>query len=125
MLGLILDNIVVFLYRIVRTGISAHRSRAWPTSTGTVEESSSPENESYPFAEVSYRYAAEGTSHSGSYIKGFWYNSSAKLFAARFPPGRQIVIRYRPDYPAESFLREADQPISKAEHMQTDPKTTS
>jgi len=79
MVGLILDNIIVFLYRIIRTGIGAYRSQAWLATTGEVEESNAPEHEMYPFARVSYSYVANGVDHSGIYIKGFWYDSSAKV----------------------------------------------
>jgi hypothetical protein len=107
-LGLILDNVIVFLYRIIRTGIGTYRSRKWTKTTGIVQDSHSPKYP-YPFANFYYSYNVDGADHSGEYIKGFWFDTTAKLFADRFPPGRQIVIRYRPDNPAQSFLREDDQ----------------
>jgi len=85
MVGLILDNIIVFLYRIIRTGIGAYRSQAWLATTGEVEESNAPEHEMYPFARVSYSYVANGVDHSGIYIKGFWYDSSEKVSRRNSP----------------------------------------
>jgi hypothetical protein len=108
--GLILDNIIVFLYRTIRTSFGAYRSRSWPTATGEVEYSYSPEKEGYPFAKIDYLYDAGGQTRSGTYIKGFYYEGSAKSFAASFPSGRKVIIRFRPDDPARSFLREDDQP---------------
>jgi len=118
MLGLILDNIIVFLYRIIRTGISAYRSRAWPTTTGIVEESRAFADDPYPSTEVYYSYPAGGTPHSGTYIKGFCFGSSAKSFATSFPSKREIVVRYRPDLPIRSFMREDDQLVVSAAHPQ-------
>jgi len=109
LLGLILDNIVVFLYRTIATIIGEYRSRAWLVTTGIVEESRAPEGEHYPYAELAYSYTAEGESHSGTYTKGFWFETSAKAFANRFPLSSGLVIRYRPGLPSESFLRERDQ----------------
>jgi hypothetical protein len=104
--GLILDNIIVFLYRIIRISIGAYRSSTWPTTTGKVDDSCAPEHEMYPFAEVFYSYIVDGENHSGTYTKGFWYTDSAKHFAADFPPGRSVIIRYRPDHPSEPFMQE-------------------
>jgi hypothetical protein len=109
MLGLILDNIIVFVYRLIATSIGNYRSRAWPTTVALVEDAYSPQHESYPFAEVAYSFVVENQSHTGVHRKGFWYTDSAKRFAARFPPGRKIIIRYHPGLPTQSFLREEDQ----------------
>ena len=114
--GLILDNIVVFLYRIIRISIGAYRSSTWPTTTGTVDDSCAPEHEMYPFAKVSYSYVVDGEDHSGSYTKGFWYTDSAKLFAARLQAGRKIVVRYRPDDPARAYFCEEDQVSISVDH---------
>ena len=109
MLGLILDNIVVFLYRTIATIIGEYRSRAWRVTTGIVEGTCAPENEHYPYAELAYSYTAEDESHSGTYTKGFWFQASAKAFVDRFPLASDIVVRYRPSLPSESFFRERDQ----------------
>jgi hypothetical protein len=109
LLGLILDNIVVFLYRTIATLIGEYRSRAWHVTTGIVEGMCAPENEPYPYAELAYSYTAEGESHSGTYTKGFWFQASAKAFARRFPLSSDLVVRYRPGLPSESFLREREQ----------------
>jgi hypothetical protein len=110
--GLILDNIIVFLYRLIATSVGHYRSRAWPTTIALVEDARSPEHESYPFAEVTHSFVAEGESRTGVYTKSFWYSGSAKRFAGRFPPGREVIVRYRAGLPNQSFLREDDQKVA-------------
>src|SRR5258708_33272269 len=109
LLGLILDNIVVFLYRTISTIIGEYRSRAWHVTTGIVEGTCASENEHYPYAELAYSYTAEGESRSGTYTKGFWFQASANAFASRFPLSSDLVVRYRPGRPSYSFLCECDQ----------------
>ena len=120
MLGLILDNIVVFLYRIIRNSVGVYRSREWLTTPGIVEESRAFADDPYPSAEVYYSYATEGATHSGTYVKGFWYGNSARSFARNFPSGRKIVVRYCPDLPARSFMREDEQRSASKAHPRSD-----
>jgi hypothetical protein len=75
------------------------------SSRGCVRQKTSPAL----YAELAYSYTAEGESQSGTYTKGFWFQASAKAFASRFPLSSDIVVRYRPGLPSESFLREREQ----------------
>jgi hypothetical protein len=107
-LGLILDNLIVFFFRLIRIAIGVCRSNRWKTTRAEIHDSYA-EGGSYPFASVHYDYVVDGVRHSGEYLKGFWYESSAREFAGIFPARRSIVVRYRPTNPAKSFLRESDQ----------------
>jgi hypothetical protein len=109
MLGWFLDDIVVFRFRTILRYVRQVRSRNWPVASGTVEESRCVECAMYPSAQLVYSYTVLGKGHSGTYKRGFWYRSSAKRYASRFTPSSRLVVRYRPDVPAESFIREEDQ----------------
>ena len=107
--GLILVNIIVFLYRIITGLVGEHRSRHWPTTAGILTEARSNENSSYPLARVAYSYRVHDKNYSGVYKKGFWYRDSASQFAKGLVPQFSLVVRYRTEAPTESFLSRADQ----------------
>ncbi len=67
-----------------------------------------PEHEMYPYAEVIYSYSVDNESYSGSYIRGCWFDNTAERFAKRFMPPKRVIIRYRPDNPAESVIKEKE-----------------
>jgi len=106
--GLILDNILVFLYRTILRIVWEGRSNTWPTTVGVVEAAQASEHEMYPYAEVIYSYSVDNESYSGSYIRGCWFDNTAERFAKRFMPPKRVIIRYRPDNPAESFIKEKE-----------------
>jgi hypothetical protein len=101
--GLILDNILVFLFRAIRLFYLDSQSRKWKVTEGTVEDSHAPELEIYPYASVNYSYKVEGETMVGRYERGFWYNSSAQDFASFYPASKTILVRYNPVNPGESF----------------------
>jgi hypothetical protein len=107
--GLILDNIVVFLFRVFTTLIGEYRSRDWPQAKGILTNSHSDDSYGYPLAEVTYSYTVDGECYSGLYKKGFWYRDSAVRFAKRVAPQTVLVVRYRLGAPSVSFLRKEDQ----------------
>jgi len=101
---LIMDNIVVFLFRVISLFLAERRSRNRPTTTGTVKDARSCEGP-YPLVEITYVYRAEGNRYSGIYKKGFWYRGSAARFAERISSrDSQIPMRYRKDQQDRSFL---------------------
>jgi hypothetical protein len=106
--GLILDNIVVYLIKMVMLSVREFRSRNWTLTEGVVESSHSYEG-MYPYAAVNYTYKVNGESNYGTYYRGFWYSDSTISFADSYPPLRKIVIRCNPVRPSESFLCEGDQ----------------
>jgi hypothetical protein len=112
--GLILDNIVVFLYRLIAILIGEYRSRDWPRAKGILTEARTDGSYGYPLPEMTYSYTVDGTSYSGLYKKGFWYRDSAVRFAQRLAPQTELVVRYRLGSPVDSFLRKSDQRSSSA-----------
>jgi hypothetical protein len=62
----------------------------------------------YPYAEVFYSYSVGDESYSGTYIKGCWFDGTAQRYAKSFMPPKGITVRYRPDNPAEFFIKEKD-----------------
>ena len=105
--GLILDNILVFLYRTILRIVWEGRNNTWPTTVGVVEAAQAPEHEMYPYAEVIYSYSVDNESYSGSY-KRLLVRQYGQRFAKRFMPPKRVIIRYRPDNPAESFIKEKE-----------------
>jgi hypothetical protein len=106
--GLILDNILVFLYRTILRKIWEIRSNTWPPTLGVVDAAHAPEREMYPYAEVSYSYSVSDKNYWGTYTRGCWFDGTAERFAKRFMPPKKITVRYRPDNPAESFIKEKE-----------------
>ncbi|MGI4827094.1 MAG: hypothetical protein ACRYFU_02740 [Janthinobacterium lividum] len=112
--GLILDNIVVFLYRLIAILVGEYRSRDWPRAKGILTDARTDGSYGYPLAEVTYSYTVDGTSYSGLYKKGFWYRDSAVRFAQGLASQTELVVRYRLGSPVDSFLRKSDQRSSSA-----------
>jgi hypothetical protein len=107
-IGLILDNIVVFLYRVIVRAADQYRSRNWATTVGVVENAYS-EGGSYPFAEVVYTYSVNNQNYSGRYTKGYWLEASARQYINHFPEAGKLVIRYQTEKPGTSSVRETEQ----------------
>ncbi len=70
MLGLFLDNIIIFVFRLVMRAFHLFRSRDWPKVSGKIEWCESSELTSYPYVDLSYSYVADGLVCYGSYRKG-------------------------------------------------------
>lgn len=119
MLGLILDNIIVYLFRHIRRLLEERRSSTWPTAEGTVEKSSWPTQTSYPLAEVLYKYTVDGNCYSGIHKRAFWFESAAKNYAEEFPPAINLVVRYKPGEPIRSVVHYWDQFASITEDGKT------
>ncbi len=107
--GLILDNVIVFLYRLIVPLIKEYRSRAWPQTKGILTEAHAHPSYAYPLAEVTYSYTVGASSYSGLYKRGFWSRDSAVRFVERLAPQTDLTVRYRPDAPQQSFLSRKDQ----------------
>jgi hypothetical protein len=110
LLGVFLDNIIVYLFRTVLRLIKENRSNTWPVTKGSVESSCGPGLALYPMAEVVYTYTAEGARFSGLHKRAFfWSKSSATDYACRFTPASYFVVRYKPGEPMKSVVRYWDQ----------------
>lgn len=107
MLGLIFDNILVFLFRVTRKLYCERITRNWLTTTGVVEQKEAYGG-SYPYASVSYWYSVNGERYPGTYTKPFWSQDGAYNFIRRVAQPSAIVVRYNPANPAESFIREPE-----------------
>lgn len=62
----------------------------------------------YPYAEVIYSYSVGAESYSGTYLRGCWLKDTAERFAKKFMPPKRIMVRYCPDNPAKSFIKEKE-----------------
>ena len=105
MFGLVLDNIIVYLFRTVRRLIRENRSVSWPVTQGKVLRAYSADSASYPQAEVIYTYRVGGKLYTGMHTMAFWCTGSAADYAGRFVQGQDLPVRYRPDQPAMSVVR--------------------
>jgi Protein of unknown function (DUF3592) len=110
LLGVFLDNIIVYLFRTVLRLMSENRSRTWPVVNGKVESSSCPGLFLCPSAAVVYTYTVEGKSYSGVHKRAFfWSKESAEDYADRCTPTSYLVVRYNPGEPMKSVVRYWDQ----------------
>lgn len=105
---LILDNIIVFLFRTFRQAFLAFRCRNWNIVDAVIRTTKAG-NGMYPYVEITYVYKLTGVRYSGTCVYGFWYRSSAKEFAGIFAGGKSIKVRYSAEIPARSYFLEADQ----------------
>ncbi|MES2393618.1 MAG: DUF3592 domain-containing protein [Acidobacteriota bacterium] len=103
----IIDNIVVFLYWLIRQTIMDMQSSHWPVTEAIVLEARSLST-MYPRAAARYRFMVDGQQHEGRYDKGFWSSDSALRYADLLAATGQIQIRYNPASPSRSCLRSTD-----------------
>jgi hypothetical protein len=109
MAGLVLDNIVVFLFWIIRQLIIDFRTRSWPTTTAIISDANA-DSSMYPQTTAHYRYEVNGEEFYGEYTKHFWYRNSAYNFAIDMKRSPKISVRFDPNSPSHSFVRESDMP---------------
>jgi hypothetical protein len=108
MLGLFLDNIIVFLFRLFRRWFLESRCKNWILSDAVIYVTRT-DYRSYPYVEIEYDYKVGDASYSGICLHGFWDSDSARRFGEEFPENKTIRIRYSPDSSAKSYMREEDQ----------------
>jgi hypothetical protein len=105
---LILDNLVVILWRILWRWSLEFRCRNWHWIGGVIS-SVKVDGGMYPFVEIRYGYTILDARHKGSYRHEFWYPTSAKDFAGGFRGGDSIRLRYSPRDPSKSYVLMDDQ----------------
>jgi hypothetical protein len=105
-----LDDCVVFYVRLVFLLGTDLKAEKWSKVEATVEGARSLESW-FPTSQVSYRYNADGSEHSGVSKRPFFRESSAQRYASRFVSGRNAQVRYNPKEPKESMLLEEDQAL--------------
>lgn len=106
---LILDNIFVFLWRWVAHTFRLIRCRNWPIVTGTLDNVDCPDHGVYPYAEIHSCYKVGDEEFYSRVLRGFWYDDSAHDFARRFRRLKSLAVRYSPDNPGKSYVRDSDQ----------------
>ena len=85
------------------------QSASWTRIEGVIKTAVAPEHEMYPYASITYAYKVNFERYSGEYMRGFWYDDSAREFAQRFIPGEHLAVRVNPAKPEKSYLLEQDQ----------------
>lgn len=89
---------------------------SWPVQMGHLESSrvvlesggGQPGAAAY-YAELRYSYAVQGTRYSGFVRRRFIRKQSAEGWTRRFTNSDMLTVRYSPNTPADSVLREEDQ----------------
>lgn len=117
---LILDNILVFLFRTFFRLFWQWYSSDWPVTVAVIHQSI-PDTSMYPSVRATYTYAVNGIGFSGQYKRGYWLSESAKDFARHFAKGKRVAIRYNPRKPGQSFLRESF--LSQWDQIPADPNS--
>lgn len=93
MVGLYLDDILIFVFRTLFRFIQDWNARSWPIVEGEI---------------------LNGAQHFGLSREPFFFRSSADDYVKRFVPEWKVKIRYNASRPDESFLSEHDQAIPPA-----------
>jgi hypothetical protein len=109
-MGLIGDNIVVFLWRTIWRWFLEFRCRDWALISGVVSAVQINEG-MYPFVEIRYNYKVRDTRCKGTCLHGFWYSDSARRFGKEFRGGGKILIRYSQENSQKSYLLIEDQEV--------------
>lgn len=105
MAGWFADIIVEFLFRLVMRMVRIFHSRAWPTVTGEVTDSTY-QKASYgcDVAEVCYKYRIDGELYTGMYAKPFISSMRGEDYVARLQVGTELVLRVKPGEPSISVM---------------------
>ena len=110
---LILDNIIVFLWRLFGHRFRASRCQKWPCVSGKIENVDCPEHEMYPYAEIHYCYQVDGAEFDSRCLRGFWHDDSARGLARRYERLKSAKIRYSPENSATSYILDDDQDFAE------------
>ena len=105
----ILDNIVVFFWRLFAHWFRMSGAQVWPSVEGKIDSIDCPEREMYPYAEIRYCYKIDGADFDSRCLRGFWYDDSAREFARRYRRLKSVKVRYSPANLAKSYILDEDQ----------------
>ncbi|MDT8068706.1 MAG: hypothetical protein ROO76_11140 [Terriglobia bacterium] len=86
--------------------LKKRRSESWPITSGRVETAYTS-GEYGHVAELGYSYSSNGEYYSGLYQRKFSTESAAEKFLDSVR-NQSVMIRYQPDRPDNSILRERD-----------------
>ena len=89
---------------------------SWPVETGHLESSGvvlssgggQPGAAAY-FAELRYSYAVQGNRYTGFLRRRFLRKGSAERWVQQFTANDMLTVRYSPEAPGDSVLRQEDQ----------------
>ena len=95
-------------YRLRRRWMG-RASEGWPSIYGTVEQAYATQERGSEMAVISYSYSVAGQYFAGFCKQAFPLAEQAKRFVARYPSQGKVLIRYHPDDPSRSVLRDQDQ----------------
>src|SRR4051795_13681460 len=101
---LILDNILIFLWRLLAHWFRGARSGNWPVASGKVDNVDCPKNEMYPYAEIHYMYRVGTAEFDSRCLRGFWDSEPALELAKRYRRLKSLTVRYSEKNPARSYI---------------------
>jgi hypothetical protein len=102
---------LITLYRIVTRSVRARKTKEWRAISAVIS-SAAFQGEAYiprPVALIAYTYHFEGGSYLGVDEKPFFFESSAKAYAAQFKRGCPLIIRVKPGEPETSIVLDKDE----------------
>jgi hypothetical protein len=108
---LILDNIIVLLWRTIGHLFRESRCRKWPILDGILDNIDCPEHESYPYAEIHYCYTVRGVEYDQRCLRGYWLTESAEDLARFYRNLDSIRVRYCPEDPSKAYILDDDQQL--------------
>lgn len=108
--GWFVDLYFTYLLKSLCRVLRMRRSRVWPTVTGRVASTRwSPGEVGCPMAEVVYTYTVGDNTFGGIDEKPFLSSDSAESHTLRFTRDSSVVVRFKPEDPSVSVVRDRDQ----------------
>jgi hypothetical protein len=93
---------------------ASHRSEGWPMTVATVEQRYVEEGRRSHAATIAYSYSVNGEYYAGLATWHFPLEAMAYKFIERYPTDAKMMVRYKPEKPEVSVLREQDQMVNAA-----------
>jgi hypothetical protein len=111
--GLILDDIIFFVWLTVARWVGRSRCKNWEVTKGAIV-TAQVSLWINSCAVVKYTYELQGATYTGIYRRGFWISTDlAERVVARIGDLKSIAVRYNPASPSKSYLMEEDQTFPK------------
>ncbi|HEY6846759.1 MAG TPA: hypothetical protein VI320_11140 [Terracidiphilus sp.] len=113
--GLVLDIVVMFIFKSSVRAIRFLKSLRWNRSIATVLDSTLVDPDmGCPSVKVHYQIASHGDTQQGVDEVPFFLRGSAKSYVRNFSRNQTVVVRVNPGNPDEMLFAPSDQRRSSA-----------
>jgi len=111
--GLVLDIVVMFIFKSFVRAMRLLKSLRWNRTKATVLDSTLVDPDmGCPGVRVHYQIASHGDIHQGVDELPFFLRGSAKSYVQRLSRSQAVVVRVNPANPKDMLFAPSDQPHS-------------